>query len=155
MLANTIIDSEVQRGIIKTDKSDNFAVFALMKTSLVQSNIKKNFTKRDITEDNNKYFKSILNSVDWNLITQTSTPDSSYNIFIDKFVKLYDIAFPEQKIEIKQKTLSSPWIRRGLKKSSKREQSLYEKFLKRRNEKTRKRVKCVRTCPKNFTFKIN
>ena len=69
-----------------------------METSLVQSNIKKTFTKRDINEDSIKHFKSILNSVDWNLITQTSTPDGSYNTFLDKFVKLYDIAFPEQKI---------------------------------------------------------
>ena len=41
VLTNTIIDSEVQSGIIKTDISDQFAGFALMKTSLVQPNIKK------------------------------------------------------------------------------------------------------------------
>ena len=52
----------------------------------------------------------MLNNVDWNLITQTSTPESSYNIFLDKFIKLYDIAFPERKVEIKQKNLTSPWI---------------------------------------------
>ena len=50
-----------------------------------------------------------------NLISQTSTPDSSYNIFLDKFAKIYEIAFL-----IKEKYLSSPWITRGLKKSSKR-----------------------------------
>ena len=64
MLTNTTIDSEVQIGIIKTDISDHFAVFTLMKTSMVQSNIKKTFTKRVINEDSIKYFKSILNSVD-------------------------------------------------------------------------------------------
>ena len=74
-----------------------------MRTSLVQPNIKKTFIKRDINENSIKYFKSILNSVDWNLITQTSTPDSSYNIFLDKFIKLYDIVFPERKVGIKQK----------------------------------------------------
>ena len=80
MLTNTIIDSKVESGIIKTDISDHFAVFAMMRTSLVQPNIKNTFIKRDINENSIKYFKSILNSVDWNLITQTSTPDSSYNI---------------------------------------------------------------------------
>ena len=39
MLTNTIIDSEGQSCIIKTDISDHFAVFALMKTSLILSNI--------------------------------------------------------------------------------------------------------------------
>ena len=87
MLTNTIIDSEVQNGIIKTNISDHFTLFALMKTSLVQSSI---------NEDSIKYFKSILNSIDWNLITQTSTPDSSFNIFLDKFIKLYDLAFREK-----------------------------------------------------------
>ena len=55
---------------------------ALMETSLVESNMKRNFIKRYINEDSIKQFKSILNSIDWNLITQISTPDSSYNIFL-------------------------------------------------------------------------
>ena len=84
------------------------------------------------------------------IITQTSTQDSSYDIFLDKLVKLYDIAFPERKIEIKQKKLSSPWITEGLKKSSKRKQRLYEKFLKRRNDKNEKVYKMYR----NFFEKL-
>ena len=35
VLTNTIIDSKVQSGITKTDISNHFAVFALIKTSLV------------------------------------------------------------------------------------------------------------------------
>ena len=81
MLTNTIIDSEGQSCIIKTDISDHFAVFALMKTSLILSNIKKTFIKRDIKVVSIQYIKSILNSVDCNLITEISTPNSSYNIF--------------------------------------------------------------------------
>ena len=85
-----------------------------------------------------EYFKSILYSVHWNLITQPSTADSSYNIFLHKFVKLYDIAFPERKSEIKLKKLLSHWITRGFKKSWKGKQRLYEKFLKHRNDKNEK-----------------
>ena len=79
------------------------------------------------------------------IITQTSTQDSSYDIFLDKLVKLYDIAFPERKIEIKQKKITE-----GLKKSSKRKQRLYEKFLKRRNDKNEKAYKMYR----NFFEKL-
>ena len=110
MLTNTIIDSEVQSDIIKTNISDHIAVFVMMRTSLVQPNIKKAFIKRDINENSIKCFKSILNSVDRNLITQTSTPDSSYNIFSDKFIKRYNIVFPERKVEMKPKKMTSPWI---------------------------------------------
>ena len=38
-------DSEVQSGIAKTDKSDHFPVFTLMKSSLVLPNIKETFMK--------------------------------------------------------------------------------------------------------------
>ena len=41
VLTNTIIESEVKSGIIKTNISDHFAVFALTRTSLVEPNIKK------------------------------------------------------------------------------------------------------------------
>ena len=33
-----------------------------------------------------------------------------------KFRELYDVAFPETKIEIKIKNLLSPWLTKGLKK---------------------------------------
>ena len=38
-------------------------------------------------------------------------------------------------MEIKQKNLSSLWISKGLRKSSKKKQRLYEKFLKQRSDK--------------------
>ena len=117
ILTNTLIDSDIQSGIIKTDISDHFAVFSLLKTNLEQTNIKKTIIKRDINEDSMKYFKTIFKSTDWDLITQTSSANDSYDIFLERFIKIYDQAFPERKIEIKQKNLSSPWISKGLRKS--------------------------------------
>ena len=40
-----------------------------------------------------------------------------------------------KKIKLKAKDLKSPWITRGIKKSSKRKQRLHEKFFKKRTEK--------------------
>ena len=77
VLTNTIRDSKVQGGMLKTDINNHFAVFSLMKKILIESNIKKTFKERDINEDSTKYFKSILNKVCWNLITQTSIPVNS------------------------------------------------------------------------------
>lgn len=34
-----------------------------------------------------------MRTVDWNLITDNLYPNDSYNIFIDKFLKIYDEAF--------------------------------------------------------------
>ena len=44
----------------------------------------------------------------------------------------YDTFFPKKKIQINKKNLASPWITKGIIKSSKRKQKLYEKFLKRK-----------------------
>ena len=82
-----------------------------------------------------RYFKTIFNSIDWDLLTQTLSTNDSYNIFLERFIRIYDQAFPERIIEIKQKNLSSPWISKVLRKSSKRKQHLHEKSLKQRSDK--------------------
>ena len=71
ILTNTIIYSHIRNGIIKPDISDHFAVFSLIKTSLEQTNIKKTIIKTDINKDSMKYFKTIFNITDWDLLTQT------------------------------------------------------------------------------------
>ena len=81
ILTNTIMDSHIQRGIIKTDINDHFAIFSLIRTNLEQTNIKKTIIKRDINEDSMKYFKIIFYNTDWDLLTQTLSTNDSYNIF--------------------------------------------------------------------------
>ena len=45
------------------------------------------------------------------------------------FSDLYDVAFPNKEIEIKNRYLNTPSITKELRKSSKRKQSLYDKYL--------------------------
>ena len=56
ILTNIIIDSHIQSSIIKTDISDHFAAFSLIKTNLEQTDIKKTIIKRYINEDSMKLF---------------------------------------------------------------------------------------------------
>ena len=60
ILANSIIDSPLHSGIIKTDISDHFAVLCLLKTNFEQSNIRNIIVKQEI---------NLFNSIDWNLVT--------------------------------------------------------------------------------------
>ena len=150
ILTNAIIDSPLHSGIVRTDISDHFAVFCLLKTNFEQSNIKNIVIKRDINEASIEHFKFLFNSIDWDLVTQTSLPNHSYNIFFEKFVKIYDQAFPERKFEIKAKNLVSPWITRGLRKSSRKKQRLYEKFLKQRNSKNEEAYKMYKKLFEKF-----
>ena len=109
-----------------------------------------------------KYRKTIFNSTDLDLLTQNSSANDSYNIFFQKFIKIYDQAFPERKNEMKQKSLSSPWISKGLRKSSKRKQCLQEKVLKQRIDKNYETCKIyknlfekLKKLPKKLYFQNN
>ena len=67
--------------MIKTDISGHFAVSSLLKTNLELTKIKKTIIKTNINEDSTIYFKTIFQSTDWDLITQTSSANDSYDIF--------------------------------------------------------------------------
>ena len=56
--------------------------------------------------------------------------DSAYEAFLDKFTSLYDKIFEKFAVMVKSKTLKKPWITKGILKSSKTKQRLYDKFLK-------------------------
>ena len=75
-------------------------------------------------------FKQKLLKVDWRLLHPIKDPNEAYKTFLNVFNNLYEIAFPKMKIKVNSKTQFSPWITRGILKSSKRKQNLYEKFLK-------------------------
>ena len=132
ILTNSFSDSEIETGIFKNDMSDHFPVFCNIKTNVSTNSDKTIIYKRTFNEESVDDFKYLLNHVDWNYIVNSDTNESYKNLKM-KFSELYDVAFPETKIEIKAKNLLSSWLTKGLRKSSKRKQKLYEKFLKKRN----------------------
>ena len=70
-----------------------------------------------------------------NDIESIRNPNDACSIFLEKFRTRYDKHVPLKKVKVKTKDLKSPWITAGIKKSSKRKQRLYTKFLKNRNQK--------------------
>ena len=58
-------------------------------------------------------------------------PNTAYENFFDIFFKTYEKYFPKQvRTKVKAKTNQSPWITKGIRKSSKKKLKLYERFLK-------------------------
>ena len=53
-----------------------------------------------------------------------------YDTFLKTLTDIYDANFPIREYILKDKDIKSPWIGKGLKKSSKKKQKLYIKFLK-------------------------
>ena len=136
IITNCVVnDSIFKSGIIKTDISDHFPMFFSFK-------INKQSSKNDQEDDFNykrefnnvslNLFKTKLKEVNWDILKTYKDVDKAYNKFFEIFISIYDSAFPKQKIKIKTKRISSPWITKGILKSSKQKQRLYEKFLKNR-----------------------
>ena len=59
---------------------------------------------------------------------------------LKRFLFLFDFCLTIS-IEIKSKYLNTPWITKGIRKSSKRKQRLYEKYLKIRSKESEKTYK--------------
>ena len=92
--------------------------------------------KRTYNTESIELFKQKLHETKWDEIMSFQNPDDAYKAFLKRFSTLYDTYFPEKKIKLKNKDLQSPWITKGIRRSPKHKQRLYEKFLKNRNEKT-------------------
>ena len=138
ILTNIMFDSSLKVGIVKTDISDHFPIYFSINTeqSIAQNSTVK-IKKRVYDKNNTKIFKEELNSLNWQSVIRESergNTDSAYKDFLKLFLGLYDKNFPLQEFELKQKTINSPWITSGIKKSSKQKQKLYVKYLKNRND---------------------
>ena len=86
---------------------------------------KRVFSKRNITS-----FKEQLSLLHWKHVDFNGTVNEIYDTFLKSLTDIYDSNFPIREYILKDKDIKSPWIRKGLKKSSKTKQSLYIKFLK-------------------------
>ena len=65
-----------------------------------------------------------------NAIKGFGDPNQSYVKFIETITQIYDDCLPKTKFKIKSNNKANPWTTKGILKSSKRKQKLYEEFLK-------------------------
>ena len=131
IITNSFLNSNISTGIIKNDISDHFPIFVIS-NGLDVDLYPKHTTifKRHINDNSINDFKTILNEANWESLLNINCPNKAYDSFLQSFLSLYDEAFPKVKIKIKTKSFLSPWITKGILKSSKRKKRLYEKFLK-------------------------
>ena len=92
--------------------------------------------KRNISDQSIKKFKQKLRGVTWDDIKIFDSVNNSYDRFLQIFLSLYNECFPKIRIKLKPQKHFRPWITLGIRKSSKRKQRLYEKFLKTRTAKS-------------------
>ena len=117
--------------IFKTDISDHFPICLFLPSTKVKSESETTFIyERIVNTFAIEMFKQQLYEINWEEIETNRDPNEAYNIFLQKVLLSYDHYLPEKEIKVTKKDLKSPWITTGIKKSSKRKQRLYEKFLK-------------------------
>ena len=87
--------------------------------------LKRVFNNRNITS-----FKEQLSLLHWRHIDFNGTVNEIYDTFLKTLTDIYDDNFPIREYILKEKDIKSPWIRKGLKKLSKKKQKRYIKILK-------------------------
>ena len=84
----------------------------------------------------------ILNKVNWKHLYSFTDANLSYEFFLRAFSGLYNHAFTIKEVSLsKSKNVFNPWMTKGLQKSSKRKQKLYDKFLKSKTNGNEKKYK--------------
>ena len=120
IITDAIFKNKMTSGIIKADITDHFPIFTILEKYNKNPPEKTKIMKRDFTEENIHTFEFLLKNIDWNRFLPLDSPNLAYDNFLKIFSDLYDITFPNKEIEIKTKHLRTPWIKKGLQKSSKR-----------------------------------
>ena len=93
---------------------------------------KKKFSQRNFKDFKEQNFLSDLKKIDWDTLFSDfkQDVDLSYKKFLDKIAKLLDIHAPIQKLSHKEKkSLSKPWLTKGILQSIKQKNVLYRKFI--------------------------
>ena len=88
-----------------------------------------------------------------NAVKGLGDPNQSYVKFIETITQIYDDCLPKTKFKIKSNNKANPWITKGILKSSKPKQKLYEEFLKNRSIQNEKIYKNYRKLFETITTK--
>ena len=135
IITNCFVDTNFKTAIFKSDISDHFLICVFLSPMIDENKNEVTYIyKRNINSEKIEKFNQKLYEIDWNEVKICEHPSQSYEIFLTKFLSIYGDFFPKKKIKVKSKDVQSPSITAGIKKSSKRKQQLYEKFLKCRSE---------------------
>ena len=137
IFSNRPYDSLVS-GILITDVSDHFPLFYISKLNNPQN--KKIAIKREtrITFDKNfKNLKQTLLAVDWSALQSSYDVNSAYDLFLSKFLKIYNRELP-----IVNKNIShifknhKPWVTAGILKSIHHKHHLYANIIQYKDSKS-------------------
>lgn len=130
-------------GVFISDISDHLPVFYVLKKRNENSQIKfKTIYSRIKTDDKILKLKSECARINWPNILTNDNVNKDYDLFINKFQKIYDTVMPPTSKTIKcYSNIYKPWITYAISKSIRRKNRLYKNYLQNRNPQTLSKYK--------------
>lgn len=126
---NNIHSNSVTAGILAADISDHCPIFCVSPFRLTAPDTDNYITKRIFNDRNKTKFMEMLNSSDWTVCRQQTDCQIAFTTFYDQYKTCFDNCFPPTRIKIGYKNRLH-WLTEDLKRSIKRKNALYCKFLK-------------------------
>ena len=143
IVTNSLLHRTINTRIIKLDISDHFPIFLIAESERrMTPEGTVEITKRLINNKAKEKFKNALQKMKWDDVISSKQTDSPYEAFLNKFTSLYEKTFEKFVVTVKSEILKHPWIIKGIIKSSKTKQRLYDKFLK--NQKLMSMISYIR-----------
>ena len=115
-------------GIIINDVADHFGTFYIQKHRH-NSRVAPNEKKRLITEQKIESFIFKLGNTDFSQVTTLPSPDQSYDLFISKYMTIFNETFPLVNIDMNRNMKREPWCTAEFIRSSKIKSQLHAKKL--------------------------
>ena len=138
-MSSTLIDNifispdenKYESGNFLTGISDHLAQFLIPTTISPDKNFNTKTFYRDWKSFNKESFIEDLKNFNWDnlLLLENNNPDYSFELFFKKFNELLESHVPLKRFSKRQlKSVSKPWITKGIKKSIMTRDSLLKKF---------------------------
>ena len=135
VFTNTIMDNiEIKAAVVKTYIADHFPIIFATKSKIDADNSEQHIFKCNISDLSINKLKQKLRNIDWNNIKILQNVNDAYSKFLETFLSLYKECFSKIKVKLKPQRQFNPWIKKGIRKSSKKNQKLYGNFLKKRTK---------------------
>ena len=128
IFTNDISYSNCYQGVLFQKISDHFPIFLINNDCKFRKH-DKYFWKRCINDQTMKKFISQIKTIDWSEVLQCDNGLVAFEIFHNKYLKLYNSMFPLKRVKLAYKTRKL-WLTNGLKKAIQIKNSLYIKSMK-------------------------
>ena len=115
-------------GIICTDITDHFPVFAMMSQLNIKNKITKTVTRSNLKKENFTKCKIQFMEGIWDPIFNIDCPQNVFTYFQSTFLKEFNNNFPIEAVDIKYRNNLS-WVTKSLAKIIKKKKELYYVYL--------------------------